>query len=119
MLLREEPVRLVTILLLLLTTQSYAQTVYLKYSEWVQMPIPLREMYIAGAFDALSTVTVQEGAPIAKFYNECVAKNGLSSGQLAQNLKEYVETQPDLQNKPTPGALLRYLISFCGLPSPG
>ena len=57
------------------------------------------EARLAGAFDALSTVRVQEGAPIAKFYNECVAKNGLSSGQLAQNLKEYVETQPDLQNK--------------------
>ena len=44
MLLREEPVRLATIVLLLSTIQSYSQTVYLKYSEWVQMPTPLREI---------------------------------------------------------------------------
>jgi hypothetical protein len=42
---------------------------------------------------------------------------GLSTGKLAENMKEYAETQPDLQNKPVPGALLRYLISLCGTPS--
>ena len=109
--------RFVTIVLLLSTTQSYGQTVYLKYSEWAQKPIGLREMYIAEAFDELSTITVREGAPIAKFYNECVAKAGLTSGQLAQNMQEYADTRPDLQDKPTPGVLQRYLISLCGLPA--
>jgi hypothetical protein len=73
-------------------------------------------MYIAGAFDELSTITSPEDVATAKHYGDCVAKVGMSSGQLAENMKEYVATQPDLQNKPTPFALLRYLISFCGTP---
>jgi hypothetical protein len=109
-------VRFVIVVLLLSTTQSYAQTIYLKYSQWVQMPIWLREVYIAGAFDMLSTVTVPERAATAMFYNECVTKAGLNSSQLTQNVNQYVETQPDLQDKPTPFALMRYLISQCGLP---
>ena len=35
-------------------------------------------------------------------------------GQLAQNMKEYAETQTDLQSKPVPIVLMRYLISDAG-----
>src|SRR5262249_40340598 len=93
------------------------QTIYLNYGQWVQMPISLREMYVAGAFDAISTVAVPEQAIVARHYNECIAKAGLSTGQLAENMREYAETQPDLQNKPAPGVLMRYLISLCGTPA--
>jgi len=68
------------------------------------------------AFDAISTVTVPEEAIAARHYNECIAKAGLSTGQLAENMREYAETQPGLQNKPAPG-VLRYLISLCGRPA--
>jgi hypothetical protein len=71
-------VRVVTILLLLLSTQAYAQSVYLKYSQWEQMPINLRGMYIAGAFDELSTITSPEDVSTAKHYGDCVAKVGMS-----------------------------------------
>jgi hypothetical protein len=74
-------------------------------------------MYVAGAFDAISTVAVPEQAIVARHYNECIAKAGLSTGQLAENMKEYAETQPGLQNKPVPGVLMRYLISLCGTPA--
>jgi hypothetical protein len=66
------------------------------------MPESFRQMYVAGAFDAVSVVTIPEGAMIARHYNECVAKAGLSTGQLAQNMKEYAETQPDAPSKPVP-----------------
>src|SRR5262249_9794603 len=65
---------------------------------------------VAGAFDAISTVAVPEQAIVARHYNECIAKAGLSTGQLAENMREYAETQPDLQNKPAPGVLMRYHI---------
>jgi|SRR5262245_2105799 len=108
--------RLVTVVLLLSATTLHAQTLYLNYGQWEQMPTRFREMYIAGAFDTLSVVAVPEQAPVARYYNECVAKNGLSVPQLAENMKEYAEAQPSPQDKPIPSVLMRYLISLCGLP---
>jgi len=109
--------RFITVALLLLSTiQTYAQNVYLNYGQWEQMPTSLRERYIAGTFDALSTVSVPENAAVSMRYNECIAKIGMSSGQLAENMKGYAGTQTDLQDKPTPGVLMRSLTSVCGLP---
>jgi len=106
--------RFATIVLLFLTTPAYAQSVFLTYSQWEQMPINLREVYVAGAFDTLSTVTTAEQVDLVKHYNECVAKAKFDLHQLTENMKAYAETQPDLRDKPTPGALLRYLVSICG-----
>ena len=108
--------RFVTIVLLFSTATVHSQTLYLDYGHWEQMPASFRQMYIAGAFDAVSVITVPEGAMAARHYNECVAKAGLSTGQLAQNMKEYAATQPDAPSKPVPTMLVRYLISLCGLP---
>ena len=80
------------------------------------MPTGFKEMYIAGAFDSISIVAMPEQAPVARYYNQCVAKEGLSVAQLAQNMKEYAASQPNAQNKPIPTVLMRYLISLCGLP---
>jgi hypothetical protein len=109
--------RLVPLLLLLSITSAHAQALFLAYRQWEQMPTSLGEMYVAGAFDTLSIVTTPEQVSIAKHYNECVAKAGLSLHQLAENVKEYADTKPELQDKPTPGVLLRYLISLCGAPA--
>ena len=109
--------RFVTITLLFSMTPAHAQTVYFNYSQWEQMSTSLREMYVAGAFDAVSVVAIPQQAIVARHYNECVAKTGLSTGQLAQNMKEYAETQTDVQSKPVPTVLMRYLISLCGLPA--
>jgi hypothetical protein len=70
-----------------------------------------------GAFEALSTVVVDERVSVAKHYNECVSKAGLTTGQLEENMKEYADTQLDLQHKPVPVALMRYLVSLCGTPA--
>jgi hypothetical protein len=109
--------RFIIIVLLLSTIPARAQNAYLNYGQWKQMPPTLREMYVAGAFDTLSTVTVHEGVSVARHYNECVSKAGLTTGQLEENMKEYADTQPDLQSKPVPVALMRYLVSLCGTPT--
>jgi hypothetical protein len=109
--------RFIIIVLFLSTIPARAQNAYLNYGQWEQMPPALREMYVVGAFDALSTVTVHEGVSAARHYNECVSKAGLTSGQLAENMKEYADTQADLQRKPVPIALMRYLVSLCGAPT--
>jgi len=106
--------RFVTIALLFLTTPACAQSVFLTYRQWEQMPINLREVYVAGAFDTLSTVTTPEQVDFVKHYNECVAKAALNLHELTENMKAHAESQPDLRDKPTPFALLRYLVSICG-----
>jgi|SRR5262245_9536044 len=108
--------RFVTIVLLFSTTTVHAQSLYLKYGQWEQMPTGLREMYVAGAFDTLSVVAIPQQAPVARYPNECVSKTGLSPAELAQSMKDYAEAQPNVQNKPIPNVLMRYLISLCGLP---
>ena len=109
--------RFIITALLLSTIPARAQNVYLNYGQWEQMPPALREMYVAGAFDAVSTVTVHEGISAARYYNECISKAGLTTGQLAENMKEYADTKPDLQHKPVPIALMYYLVSLCGTPT--
>jgi hypothetical protein len=108
--------RFATIVLLFSTITVHSQTLYLDYGHWEQMPASFRQMYIAGAFDAVSVITVPEGAMAARHYNECVAKARLSIVQLEKNMKEYAETQPDAPSKPVPTILMRYLTSLCGLP---
>jgi hypothetical protein len=73
-------------------------------------------MYVAGAFDTLSTVTTPEQVDLVKHYNECVAEARLNLDQLAENMKAYAETQPDLRDKPASIALMRYLVKLCGAP---
>jgi len=70
--------RFVTIVLLFLTTPAYAQSVFLTYRQWEQLPTNLREIYVAGAFDTLSTVTTPEQVSFVKHYNECVANAALN-----------------------------------------
>ena len=82
------------IVLLLSTAPLHAQSVYLNYSQWAQMPPGFREMYVVGVFDALSTIAVPAQATAAKHFNECVAKAGISSGQLTEHVKEYGEAHP-------------------------
>jgi hypothetical protein len=108
--------RFFAIVLLLLVTPAHAQSVYLNYGQWEQLPTDLRWIYVAGAFDALSVVTVPEGLNAAMYYNQCVTKAGLSTQQLADNMKGYAGPQPDLQAKPVPIVLMHYLLSFCGRP---
>jgi len=50
--------RFIIVVLFLSTIPARAQTIYLNYGQWEQMPPSLREMYVTGAFDAFSTITV-------------------------------------------------------------
>src|SRR5262249_44378680 len=70
----EELMRFAGIVLLFSTVTAHSQSVYLTYGEWEKMPSALRQMYVAGAFDAISTVTNRAGASVAKHYNDCVKK---------------------------------------------
>jgi len=54
----EGPMRFIIVVLFLSTIPARARTIYLNYGQWEQMPPSLREMYVTGAIDAFSTITV-------------------------------------------------------------
>jgi hypothetical protein len=109
--------RFFAIALYLLMTPAHAESAYfMNYGQWEQLPTHLRWIYVAGAFDALSVVTAPQTLNSVIHYNRCVVKAGLSTQQLADNMKAYAEPQSDLQDKPVPIVLMYYLISLCGRP---
>jgi hypothetical protein len=99
-------------------TTARAQSIFLTYEQWEQLPVSLREIYVAGAIDQLSTVGVPAGLSSAKHYNECIVKSGMRLGQIAEGTKKFMEMHSDLRQKPAPTAVMQYLITLCGLPTP-
>jgi hypothetical protein len=99
-------------------TTAQTQSTFLTYEQWEQLPTTLRESYVAGAVDQLSTVGVPAGLNSAKHYNECIVKSGMRLGQIAEGMKKFMEMRSDLRQKPAPRAVMEYLITLCGLPTP-
>jgi hypothetical protein len=111
-------VRCVLIVLLALTTTTYAQSVLFTYDQWERLSVGLQEIYLAGAIDSLSTITTPPSAATSKYYNDCLAKNQITAHVISEEMKGIVQTRPDLRHKPATGALLASLIKLCGLPVP-
>ena len=88
------------------------------YDQWERLSIGLKELYVAGAVDALSTIAVPARAGTAKYYNDCLAKKQITAHIIAEEMKPIVQTRPELRPKPATGALLQSLIKLCGLPVP-
>jgi hypothetical protein len=115
----EKRMRRVIIALLALTTTAHAQSgIFFTYDEWERLSIGLQEIYLAGAIDAVSTITVPPAAATAKFYNNCLAAKQITAHVIAEEMKTIVKTRPELRPEPATGALLASLIKLCGLPAP-
>jgi hypothetical protein len=110
--------RFVIMALLTLGTAAHAQAIFLTYDQWEQLPTALRELYVAGVVDGLSTVTVREGAGTAKHYNDCIVKSKMNLGQIAEGTKKFMEMHSDLRSRPAPNRIVAYLITVCGVPAP-
>jgi len=105
--------RLVCVLLAL-SAPAYAQSVVFTFDQWERLSPGLQEIYVSGAFDAVSTIAVPATANTAKFYNDCIVKNGITAHDLVQEMKSIVRTRPELHPKPTTAALLAAMIKLCG-----
>src|SRR5215475_4781764 len=99
-------------------TAARAQSIFINCDQWVQLPTSLREIYVAGVIDALSTITVPEGARTAKHYNDCIVSSRMSLSRIAEGTKKFMETHSDLRYKPASNVVQSYLITLCGLPRP-
>jgi hypothetical protein len=99
-------------------TSARSQSVFLTYDQWEQLPTSLRQIYISGVFDTVSTITVAEGVISAQHYNNCIVQLRMNLAQIAEGTKKLVEVHSDLRQKPAPHTIMMYLISLCGLPMP-
>jgi len=114
----ETRVRRVVFALLALTTLAHAQSVVFTYDQWERLAAGLKEIYISGAIDAISTISVPAQAATAKYYNDCVVKQQIKAHDIGEEMKVVVRSRPELYPKPATVVLLQALIKLCGLPNP-
>jgi hypothetical protein len=85
------------------------------YSQWEALTPNGRANYMAGAFDALTTFIFDEaGTRMAQHYLSCVSKTKMNNGQLAENVRIFASSRPEVQALPPQAALLQYLVQLCG-----
>jgi hypothetical protein len=90
---------------------------FYSYRQWVTLDGALRSVYMAGVFDSLlGIVKDRNDIPVTKHYDSCITRAKMSDAQLADNVIAFVKTRPELQERSVSGALMNYLIAFCGAP---
>ena len=90
---------------------------FYSYRQWVALDDALRSVYIAGVFDSLlGIVRDRNDLPVTKHYDDCITRSKMTNGDLADNIIAFVKKKPELQERSVSGALMNYLISFCGAP---
>jgi hypothetical protein len=110
-------VRRILFALLALTTSAHAQSVVFTYDQWERLSPGLQEIYVSGAIDAVSTITVPPGAT-AKYYNDCIVEKAITARHIVEEMKVAVRSRPELSPKPATGVLLQALIKLCGVANP-
>lgn len=90
---------------------------FYSYAQWEQLEGTLRAVYMAGVFDSLlGIVSDRNNLPATKHYDDCITRANMTNGELADKVMAFVKTRPDLQRRSVPGALINYLVTFCGPP---
>jgi len=90
---------------------------FYSYPQWVALDETHRAVYIAGVFDALiGLVKDKDDLPVTKHYDNCITRANISNGELADKLIAFVKIRPDLQGRSVSGALINFLVTFCGPP---
>ena len=108
--------RLICSFLIALSPIANAGQFY-SYRQWVALDETLRSVYIAGVFDSLlGIVKDRNDLPVTKHYDRCITRAKMSNSELADNVVTFVKTRPELQERSVSGALMNYLIDFCGAP---
>jgi hypothetical protein len=108
--------RIICLVLVALTSVANAGQFY-SYRQWLALDETLRSVYIAGVFDSLlGIVKDRNDIPVTKHYDQCITRANMSTGELAANVVAFVKTRPELQERSVSGALMNYLISYCGTP---
>jgi hypothetical protein len=113
---RDKMLRLICSFLIAVSPVANAGQFY-SYAQWEQLEGTLRAVYIAGVFDSLlGIVNDRNNLPATKHYDDCITRANMTNGELADKVMAFVKTRPDLQRRSVPGALINYLVTFCGPP---
>ena len=108
--------RLICLFLIAMAPVANAGQFY-SYRQWVALDDTLRSVYIAGVFDSLlGIVRDRSDLPVTKHYDDCITGANMTNGDLADNVIAFVKTRPELRERSVSGALMNYLIDFCGAP---
>ena len=108
--------RLICSFLIALSPIANAGQFY-SYRQWVALDETLRSVYIAGVFDSLlGIVKDRNDLPVTMHYDRCITRSNMTSSELADHVLAFVKTRPELQERSVSGALMNYLIAFCGAP---
>ena len=108
--------RLICSFLIVISPVANAGQFY-SYRQWVVLDETLRSVYIAGVFDSLlGIVKDRKDLPVTKHYDDCITRANMTTGELAENIIAFVKTRPELRERSVSGALMNYLIAFCGAP---
>ena len=108
--------RLICLFLIAISPVANAGQFY-SYRQWVALDETLRSVYIAGVFDSLlGVVKDRNDLPVTKHYDNCITRAKMSNSELADNVLAFVKKRPELQERSVSGALMNYLIDFCGAP---
>jgi hypothetical protein len=89
-------VRHILIALLDLTTSTHAQFVVFTYDQWERLSQGLKEIYVSGAIDAVSTIAVPTQVSTSKYYNDCLAKKEITMHDLSEEMMVVVRSRPEL-----------------------
>jgi hypothetical protein len=92
--------------------------VFYPFVEWEKLDERARSLYIAGAFDSMVIFSGPDERQVrASFhYSACLARAGVTSGQLAESVRAHARVRTELQKESMPAVLLNYLIALCGAP---
>jgi hypothetical protein len=72
-------------------------------------------LYITGFYDALTSVAdANNDTTVATHYQSCLQRSKMTNSQLANNIRAYAQSRPELQTGGVAGALINYLLSACG-----
>jgi hypothetical protein len=99
-----------------LLSASPALADYYSYAEWNELSDASRAAYIAGAFDVLTDYATTDDKAAPRYFRSCMSQAKLLNGQLAENVKAFAGTRPELQAGSVTGALLAYLTELCQVP---
>jgi hypothetical protein len=94
---------------------SPASADFYTYAEWAALSEAGRSTYIAGLFDGMVTFVTPETRWAAAHYRQCLGNAKMNNSQLAENVRVYASTRPNLQQDVS-GALINYVIQLCGKP---
>jgi len=108
--------RLICAFLILMPPVANAGQFY-SYRQWEALDETHRAAYIAGLFDGLlGIVKDRDDLPVTKHYDDCITGANMTNGELADKVIAYVKTRSALQDRSVSGALINYLVAFCGPP---